>query len=135
MAGLPRELDERARRAFLAFGSLTLLLCLDDAFKLHEYAAPALVERGELLLIVVYAALLGAVVRRHRLFVLRSSYPLLLVSGALFLVSIACDRWLPDHHLIEDGTKFLGIATWATWLMATGIVALRTLGRGNSGNR
>lgn len=109
---------------FLSFGLLTVVLAFDDAFQLHELVAPAVVERGEALLIGVYALLLAGLVVRYRSFVLSTSFGLLLVSSALFLASAALDRWLPGLHLPEDGAKFVGIATWATWLVGTGIAVL-----------
>ncbi len=61
---------------------------------------------------------------RYRSFVLSTSFGPLLVSGALFLASAALDRWLPGLYLLEDGAKLLGIVTWATWLVGTGVVVL-----------
>lgn len=109
---------------FLSFGLLTTLLAFDDAFQIHEELGPALSERGEPLAYAAYALLLAGLLVRYRSFVLRTSFGLVLLSGGLFLASAALDRWLPGLHLLEDGAKFVGIVTWATWLVGTGIVVL-----------
>jgi hypothetical protein len=117
--------DRGLAAPFLAFGLLTTVLASDDAFQIHELVAPALIDRGESLLIGAYALVLAGLLVRYRSFVLRTDFGLLLVSGALFLVSAALDHWLPGLHLLEDGSKFVGIATWATWLVGTAIAVLR----------
>lgn len=109
---------------FLSFGLLTTVLASDDAFQIHELVAPALTDKGEPLAIGAYALVLGWLLIRYRSFVLSTSFELLLVSSALFLASAALDRWLPGLHLLEDGAKFVGIVTWATWLIGTAIAAL-----------
>jgi hypothetical protein len=103
---------------------LTVALAFDDAFQIHERLAPALTEKGEPLLIAAYTLAFAGLLVRYRAFVLRTSFGVLLVSAVLLFVSAALDRWLPGHHLVEDGAKFLGIATWATWLIGTGIAVL-----------
>lgn len=117
--------DRRGLAApFLWLGLLTVVLAVDDAFQVHEGVAPALVDRGEVLATGAYALALLALLVRYRSFVLRTSFGLVVVSGALFLGSAALDRWLPGLHLLEDGAKFVGIVTWATWLIGTGIAVL-----------
>jgi len=116
--------DRNLAGPFLSFGLLTTLLAFDDAFQIHEELGPALSERGEPLAIAAYALLLAGLLVRYRSFVLRTSFGLVLLSGGLFLASAALDRWLPGLHLLEDGAKFVGIVTWATWLVGTGIVVL-----------
>lgn len=83
-----------------------------------------MVEHGEPLLTGAYALVLAGLVVRYRSFVLSTSFGLLVATGLLFFVSAGLDRWLPGHHLVEDGAKFLGIVTWATWLVGTGIAVL-----------
>lgn len=121
------RLDARSSLAgpFLWLGLLTAVLAVDDGFQLHEYAAPAVVAQGEALTILVYALALGVILLRYRSFVLRTPFGLLLASGALFAVSIACDRWATDLHLVEDGAKLLGIVSWAMWLVSTSVAVLR----------
>lgn len=118
------QTDRGLAAPFLSFGLLTMVLAVDDAFQIHERLAPALTEKGEPLLIGAYALALACILVRYRSFVLLTSFGVLLVSSAMFLVSAALDRWLPGLHLPEDGAKFIGIATWATWLIGTGIAVL-----------
>lgn len=61
----------------------------------------------------------------YREFLRRTDFPLLAVALGLLAMSATMDRLVPGAHLLEDGSKFLGIATWATYWVGTGVIFLR----------
>lgn len=118
------ESDRGVAAPFLWFGLLTTVLAFDDAFQIHEYVAPALSGKGEPIFIGAYALVLACLLVGYRSFVLRTSFGVMVVSSVLFFVSAGLDLWLPGLQLLEDGAKFVGIVTWATWLIGTGVAVL-----------
>jgi len=117
--------DDEAVRFFAASGALTVLLVLDDLFQVHEDLLERVLGRGQTLLILAYIVLVGLYVWRFRRTLQATGYVVLVVAGVFFAVSIAADllpailsfvtntaRYPEVSHLIEDGSKFLGIALW-----------------------
>lgn len=119
---------------FAAAGSLTTLLVLDDMYQLHEEVIPGLFGRGETLAILTYLALTALFVLRYRRRLLAGDYPLLLVAGAAFAVSIGIDyvgligidyeRLGSVGQLVEDGAKLAGIALWLAFFLRAAASAL-----------
>lgn len=111
--------------AFVYAGVLTTALMVDDLLMLHEFLFPALIPPAEALSYGAYALAFGGFLILFRSFVLRTPFVLLLIAGGLFLVSALLDRYAPGLHLLEDGSKFVGIVTWTTYFVATGLACLR----------
>lgn len=114
-AGVLRGAPES--RFLLGAGSLSLVLCLDDAFLLHDEVLP-LVGVSEGLIYATYLGLVAMFLVAFRRQILRGQYPVLVLALAFLGVSVVCDAWgLPwlDPYLLEDGTKFAGIAMWTAF--------------------
>lgn len=122
-----------AARFFLASGALTALLVLDDVYQLHEEVVPGILGRGETVLIVTYVGLTAAYVLRYRRVLRAGEFPLLLVAGGAFAVSIGIDyigligieaEQLGDAgQLVEDGAKLAGIALWLAFYVRAAVAA------------
>jgi hypothetical protein len=120
----------RARELLLAGGSLSLVLCLDDMFLLHDrYISPNVLY----LFYIIFALL---ILFRHRDLVMRFGGPIFLLSALLLGSSLLFDKFqeaLPiayaDGQIVEEGVKFLGIASWLLfwWLAAEGTAKLKSL--------
>lgn len=104
----------RAPLFFLASALFTLVMLGDDLMQLHSIIPEyfGIKQKG---IIAVYG--LGAALYLYwfRAHILASDYMPLVVALALFAVSAAIDL-IPGEfrgqYLLEDGTKFAGIATW-----------------------
>lgn len=113
-------------RFMLGAGILSIVLCVDDAFLLHDEVLPLVgIPEG-----VIYAAYLGMIVLFFAAFrraIFRSGYGVLLLALAFLGLSVICDAWgLPwlDPYLLEDGAKFAGIALWTGYLFSTASLVL-----------
>lgn len=105
----------------LAAAALTTLLCIDDAFLLHDEVLPLLgISEKVIYAIYLVAALSFLVVFARR--ILKTAYPLFVLAFAFLGVSVVADTvglpWL-DPYLLEDGAKFIGIALWSGYLFHT----------------
>ncbi len=102
----------------LLAGGMTLLLLLDDLFMLHEKFYPSLLPINEKIIFLAYGVMFLGYVWGIRKILLRSEYIYLLLTMLFFALSIIVDISLPSskfyywHHLLEDGTKFVGIVSW-----------------------
>jgi hypothetical protein len=109
---LPRS---PARPVLLCAGALTGLLMLDDLFMLHEEVLPHL-GLSERLVHAFYCIALAAYLLGCKSFHRSMDWPLLLASFALLGTSAIVD-FAADFGrftlLIEDATKFAGIAAWS----------------------
>lgn len=111
------NLTEEAR-FLLASGLLTALLGLDDTYLFHERIAPKLLRVPEQLVLAGYGALAAGIFLRFRRLLL--GWGDVLLAGALVALSgsVAVDVLAPNrgwYHLVEDGSKFIGIWLWATF--------------------
>ena len=114
--------DASGTRFLFSAGLLTVALCVDDAFLLHDEVLPKLGVPEE----IIYGVYLGCMLaflfafRRH---ILRTEYPILLLALGFLGLSVICDAcglpWL-DPYLLEDGAKVAGIVAWAAYLFRTG---------------
>jgi len=119
----------RVRELLLAGGSLSLILCLDDMFLLHDrHISPNVLY----LFYIVFSLL---ILFRYRDLLWRLSGPIFLLSVILLGTSLLFDKFqeaLPvayaEGQVFEEGAKFLGIASWLLfwWLAAEGAAKLRT---------
>lgn len=126
-----RGLGAAGWRTFLTFASaLTVLLMLDDLFLFHDVVFPEYLGIGEHWLYGFYAASAAGLLGGYRRLILKTDYPLLLLSLLLFAASLGMDFvsdyvLLPGTFLLEDGPKFLGIVAWAAYFIRTSAFALR----------
>lgn len=101
---------------FILWGGMaTTVLLLDDLFLLHDILLPRHLGMRQRWIYAGYAGVCLLYLLRFRAITSRNT-PLLLAI-ALFGVSVVVDI-LPEsvlpfnRHLVEDGSKFLGIALW-----------------------
>ena len=135
-AVISRTKPDRGTAWFLASaGLVSALAMIDDLFLFHEETFPNAVGIRQPLVLLAYG--LGVVafcwLFRHRIY--ETDYALLLLAGVFFAGSVLIDVLAPPgeiylfgdfraRHLIEDGLKFIGIATWATYFWMTAFNAI-----------
>lgn len=120
---------DRRRSPFLYAGGLTAVLLADDLFQLHENAS-VILPQADLVTLAGYGAGAVALAVAFRRFWLRTDVALPVGAVALLAFSGLMDRYLPGNYMIEDSAKFLGIVTWSTYLVGTGLVCLANRGEG-----
>ena len=119
---------------FLLFGGLlTALLTLDDLFLLHERLIPTYLGIGENVTFGLYALLICAYMARFLPTILKTEFLLLLLAIGFFGLMLFADKELVrlddgPAHLFEDGSKLLGIVSWAAYYARVALVAVT---RGN----
>jgi hypothetical protein len=126
-AGLAASLARRGapeRGMLAAAAGLTTLLLVDDMFMLHDQVFDA-IPRGQKGFLAFEALLVGVFVVAYRRLLLAGPAGALVLAAGLIGLSTAIDVVAPGNHLIEDGIKFIGIASWATWLVLTALPTLR----------
>lgn len=110
-------------------GFFSTVLLLDDSFQLHEMFASGsiyllgfesyqdhLQSIGEALIYLLYTCLLMVLLKTFRKIILKTNFLMMILALGLFVLSIIFDVLTPEtmlgHYIIEEGLKFLGIATW-----------------------
>jgi len=122
---LGAALASRVRERWLlaGAGAVTALLLADDMFQLHEWVWPV----GERYVWVVYGTLVGAFAVAFRRELLAQPRPLLLpLAGGLFFVSAVADLRHVGGHLIEDGSKLVGVVAWTAFVVGAAVTAIRS---------
>lgn len=122
-----------SRRFMLHAAILTAVLLLDDFFLFHEDIGPDYLHIGEKVIVLSYLVLTVAFLLLNFKEILASEYALLGLALALFGMSIFLDAAdLDDIDLyerlfseqfqifMEDGFKFVGIATWLAYFVRYG---------------
>ena len=115
--------------SFLRFsGLMTLFLLCDDLFLFHEELFPIYLHIPDKVLYAAYGAIVLIYVVTFRTMILSTYYLLFILSCLFFAISLAID--IPDipfygQHLIEDGCKWLGIVSWATYFISLCVHYLR----------
>ncbi len=117
------EVGELRAGAFLLIsGFLSCVLLLDDVFLVHELVFPYLTKLSGTYLIVFYVVLFATYSAAFWRNLLGQRTMLFAIALAMFATSIVSDIFLVDVHdasrwewLLEDGSKFLGIAAWTTF--------------------
>jgi hypothetical protein len=116
----------RGQRAFFLLGGLlTAVLLLDDLFMLHGEVFDAVLGVPEPLTYATYVAAAAGYLLAFRRKILSTAFVPLAASLALFGVSVVCDVAFPQHELLEDGCKLLGIGCWSAYFVTTGIAHVR----------
>ena len=97
-------------------GWFSFILCIDDMFLLHDRYI------GQTFLYVVYMVFAALIATRYRRQLMTSRGELFLLAVALLGASIGIDQFQRDLpfkyetvQLVEEGAKFLGIATWVLY--------------------
>jgi hypothetical protein len=137
--------EREAARFFVVAAALTAILVLDDTFQFHEDLVERLVGRGQTFVLLGYVAIVAAFVVRFRRFMSQSRWVILAIAGVFFAVSIGVDLYpvfiaaLPGDmtidtetdaydfvsHVVEDGSKFIGIALWFAYFTVTAASELK----------
>jgi hypothetical protein len=126
------------RRFFLAAGLFTLLLLADDAFMLHEEILPHGFGIRERYIKIGYLAIAAAFGLGFFKILIRNNFSLLALAATFFAASFLFDNpatmkaigwWENEFALfvIEDGSKFIGITLWLTYLAKTAVEHLSRL--------
>lgn len=115
--------DTSARSFFAASAALTGLFALDDRFLLHE-SLPSVLHVIQWVWVGVYGLLVAAWLIAFRRRLLSRDSPLIMLAIFLLLASVAIDQLddifgIGSKYLIvlEDVSKYLGIAFWAAFLV------------------
>ncbi len=105
-----------ASKFLLWTGAITLVLLFDDFFEIHEDLAKRYLGIGEKWVMLAYGFVIVAYFLTCWRQILQTHFVILVVALVLFGCSILVDEqdlmtgeWL---YLVEDGFKFLGIASW-----------------------
>ena len=108
-------------------GWFSLILCIDDMFLLHDRYI------GQTFLYLVYVVFAALIATRYRRQLMASQGELFLLAVALLGSSIGIDQFqlaLPFDYetvqLVEEGAKFLGIATWVFYWWKASALSLNT---------
>ncbi len=125
-----RHCARRTPIFLLAAGTVTLVLLLDDLFLLHDIVLPNGFGISEEAVYTAYAAMIGAFITLFHRDIRASDYPLLGLALLFFAVSLGFDvlqQWVtpPGAFLLEDGSKLMGIVSWAGYLIRTAGASLR----------
>ncbi len=104
----------------IAFGALTAVLMLDDLFMFHESLAPNYLNISEKWVILAYGIYAAACFYHFRKVILINDMRYLILAitalGASVLVDqIATKFYFPGEYFVEDGLKFIGIASWLAY--------------------
>src|SRR5690606_9735962 len=118
------------RGLLLVYGILTTLLLIDDLFMVHESILLHF-GRSQKLTLLVQGLLAGWMVCRYYRSILQSRWSLLVAAAVFFAGSLVVDFdyvILSDryHHLFEDGSKLIGIISWAGYGIVTAAAAIRS---------
>jgi len=128
--------DGQPSTFLLCSGLLTSMLLFDDLFLFHEVLARQYVGLDEIVVYIIYACVLVLYMSVFWRTILHTEYVLLLSAGAFFAISLLLDvtalglgSW---GYLVEDGSKFLGIAGWCGYYVRTSYQFLAKAGRGDA---
>ena len=111
------EQQERAK-FFAAFCGLSVVLCLDDLFMLHEEIFPKSIGISEEAVFLFYAIMFSSMLLRFRKILLKTKPVLFAASLLLFALSVSSDI-IPaiGSYTIEDGSKFVAIFVWCAYFL------------------
>ena len=111
-------------------GLISAILMLDDLYLLHEEVFEERLFMPQKLTFAIYGFMVLALLIRFRNLILDTDFLLLVLAFGFFALSIAIDVFveeeeftvfggIPGRHIIEDGLKLLGIATWSVYFVRT----------------
>jgi len=116
---------------FTLGGFLTMLLCIDDFYLVHDIVLPKY-GYSETVAYVVYASFAAFYVFYARNEILAARWPMFLLSVGCLALSVKIDVFFNIDNdfrlLIEDGAKLIGITTWLSFHAEAAACTLRRLG-------
>lgn len=126
-----RKADKSESYFFLSSGLLTFALLNDDFFLVHEDLAQRYVGVGEKVVYLSYLVVMTSYIAVYWERILFNEPLLFILALTGFSVSLASDVFLeplldslPWYYLLEDGSKFLGIANWFAYFVTRCHLAL-----------
>jgi hypothetical protein len=111
---------------FLSFGSLTLLLAIDDFFLLHERVFPWYLKVSEKITFMIYGIIVLYLIFRFRKIILQNNFKIFITAILFLSLSIAVDLSLStdsflfkveDTYFFEDSLKLIGIVSWCFYFI------------------
>ena len=111
-------------------GLISAMLMLDDLYLFHEEVFEDHLFIPQEFVFLAYGGMVLGLLIRFRKLILNTDYLLLLLAFGFLAISIAVDVFvepeeftvfgnIPGRHIIEDGFKLLGIATWSVYFVRT----------------
>lgn len=121
---------KREQSFFLTSFIVTAILLLDDLFLFHDIILPDYFKIRERYIFLTYLIITAAYIYFNRKIMLRTPYLALIIAGCFFSLSILVDIafkyiYIPAGFLIEDGSKFMGIISWGSYLTFTGFICMK----------
>lgn len=124
----------KVSRFLLSAAGLSMYLMFDDLFQIHEWLVPKYLNISEDFVIAALAVAMLSHLIGFRKIILRTNYLLLLLAlgmlGFAVVVDVLFQEWLHNSgdwgFLIEDGAKWLGIASWGGYHANTSFYLLHT---------
>jgi hypothetical protein len=126
-AVLPQRSERSRMKQFLLWtGILTAVLVVDDLFMLHDIVIPDHLHIREQFVYAAYVVVAAAYAFSFWRVLWASGAALILIAVACAGLSVLMDQGhaiyvllgtdvIPTNYLIEDGTKFVSIASWAAY--------------------
>lgn len=124
---IQREADRGKMAQFLFYsGLLTCFLMLDDFFLFHEIVLPDYLHIRQELIYPSYLIIIITYLIKFCKIILRTDYIFLVLAFMFFGVSISIDLvseiiTIPELFFFEDGSKFMGVLSWAVYFIRTGL--------------
>lgn len=118
--------DKWMKDFFIASCCVTFILCIDDAFLLHEEVFPKIIGIPENLVYAIYLIIMGGYVLKFYKTILKTDFIFFLMAITFLALSMLIDKILSWKHLLEDGAKFIGIISWFTYFFKTGLASFRS---------
>lgn len=123
LRGEPRD----SRRFLLSSALLSAYLMTDDLFLFHEHLAPRYLGLNERFVFAILGIAVGLYLITFIRVILRTNFILLLLAvgflGASVFIDAILEPWLwrigQWEYFIEDGAKWLGIASWCSYYVTT----------------
>jgi hypothetical protein len=113
-------------RFLLSSALLSTYLLLDDFFQFHEALAIKYLGLSETIIFAVLAIFISAYLVSFRRTILQTNFCFLLLALSFLAASVALDMiseqgWLIGEweYFLEDGAKWLGIASWSSYYVHT----------------
>lgn len=125
------HLGESKSSKFLLISSfLTLYMMFDDALLIHETLAPRYLSIDEKIVLLTLGLAVLTYLFSFRKIILQTNYTILLLAYVFLALSVLTDGildpwfWPLGHweYFIEDGFKWLGIASWCSYYAHTSYV-------------
>ena len=110
----------------LSFGSLTLLLVIDDFFMLHEKAFPYYLKMSEKITFLAYGIIVIYLLLKFRDIIVSNHFAIFVIAISFLFLSIVIDQILPtdsfifqkdDTYFFEDSLKLIGIISWCFYFI------------------